>query len=420
LARTALSRRTLLQTTALAGAGWLTALADVLARQAETSRGAEPAQSLILLWLAGGPSQLETFDPQPGKKIGGPTRAIRTSQRGVQLAEGLEGLAERMRHVSLVRSLVSKESDHERGTMMVKTGYRPDPTAVYPSIGAVCCHELPTAGVEIPRHISILPNQWPGRGGFLGAHLDAFKVYDPAQKVPDVVAAVDEPRYRARLDDLKLLEAGFARGRQRQVAATQHGPTLDAARAMMTSRQLAAFDIQREPAAVRRAYGETPFGRGCLAARRLIEEGVRCVEVTLDGWDTHANNFELCSRNKAILDPALSALIDDLRARGLWQKTVILCGGEFGRTPNINPLTGRDHWPHGFSMLLGGGRIRGGHVLGATDPDGSKSVHDPRTIPDLHATVLAALGLDPAKENISPVGRPIKLADGRPMRELLG
>ncbi len=176
-----LNRRTLLRVGGIAAAGWLTPVAHLLGRTEEQRRGREPAQSVILLWLAGGPSQLETFDPHPGRTIAGGTEAIDTSVSEIQLAQGYERLAEQMEHVSLVRSVVSKEGDHERGTYMVKTGYQPDPTVVHPSIGAICCHELPETllsglRTEIPRHVSIFPGQWPGRGGFLGDQFDAFKI----------------------------------------------------------------------------------------------------------------------------------------------------------------------------------------------------------------------------------------------------
>ena len=419
-----MQRRNFLQLSALTGVSWLTPVAHVLAQSAEDNRGREPAQSIILLWMAGGPSQLETFDPHPGRKISGGTQAIATAVDGIQLAEGFEKLAEQMESVSLVRSVVSKEGDHERGTYLVKTGYVPDPTAVHPSIGAICCHELPEElpggrRTEIPRHVSILPNQWPGRGGFLGDQYDAFKTFDPIQKVPDVTARVPEPRYEKRLEDLAVIEKAFARGRRRAVEATLHPRTVSRARLMMTSEQLEAFDISQEPEELRASYGDTSFGRGCLAARRLIEVGVRCVEVTLDGWDTHANNHEGCREQLQTLDPALAALLADLKQRGLFQRTVVLCGGEFGRTPNINRLEGRDHWPHGFSMALAGGGIRGGSVVGATDPEGGKEVQDPCKVADVHATVLTALGLDPQKENISPAQRPIKLSEGEPIGELL-
>jgi len=420
----AVGRRTILKLAGLGGASWLTYLAELLAREAEqpassTRSSQVPAQSLIVLWMAGGPSQLETFDPHPGKKISGDTRAIKTAVAEIQLAEGLEQIAEQMASIALVRSLVSKEGDHERGTYLVKTGYRPDPTAVHPSIGAICCHELPTGSTEIPRHISILPGQWPSRGGFLGEEFDAFKAGDPARKISDVTRRVSDLRMQQRLQDLDVLEASFARGRARSVEATLHRATVHEAKRMMSSEQLKAFDIGKEPLALRTAYGDTPFGRGCLAARRLIEVGVRCVEVTLSGWDSHANNHDVHTRLKALLDPALATLITDLKQHGLWDRTIVLCAGEFGRTPTINRLGGRDHWPHGFSMALAGGRIRGGLAIGQTDPEGGRNVEEPKQVADIHATLLSALGIDPAKELISPAGRPLKLADGKAIGQLL-
>jgi uncharacterized protein (DUF1501 family) len=418
----ALHRRAVLRLAGVGGAGWLASLAGLLARDAraeEKQKQGTPSKSLIVLWMAGGPSQLETFDPHPGKRISGETRAIATAVKGLQLAEGLARVAEAMPHIALLRSLVSKEGDHERGTYLVKTGYRPDPTAVHPSIGAICCHELAEGGTEIPRHISILPNQWPGRGGFLGDEYDAFKAGDPAQKIADVAARVSLPRYRQRLADLDVLEDSFARGRRQAAQSTLHRDKVREARRLMTSEQLRAFDVSEEPAELLAAYGDTPFGRGCLAARRLVGVGVRCVEVTLAGWDSHANNHEIHTRNKEILDPAFATLITDLKSHGLWESTVVVCAGEFGRTPSINRLGGRDHWTQGFSMALAGGAIRGGQAVGATDPEGSRNVHRPKQIGDVHATLLAALGIDPAKELISPAGRPLKLAEGTPIGELL-
>jgi hypothetical protein len=324
-----------------------------------------------------------------------------------------------MGSVALVRSLVSKEGDHERGTYAMKTGYRPDPTIEHPSLGAICCHELPAGRAEIPRHISILSGRWPSRGGFLGGEHDAFQVDDPQGKLPDVTAQVPGPRDVARVRDLDVVERVFARGRRR-AEATLHRETLARARSMMASEQLRAFDVAAEPACVRAEYGDTPFGRGCLAARRLIEAGVRCVEVTLDGWDSHVNNHEVHRERVRVLDPAFAALLRDLERRGLLAQTVVLCGGEFGRTPKVNVAGGRDHWPNGFSLALAGGGLRGGLALGATDPEGKKSPDRPTTVEDVHATVLMALGLDPARENVAPAtGRPIKLSAGRPIRELL-
>jgi uncharacterized protein (DUF1501 family) len=410
-------RRNFLQLAGLAGLGWLTPVSQLLAQKAERSR--EPAQSIILLWMAGGPSQLETFDPHPDTMIAGGTRAIPTAVKGVQLAAGFERLAEVMDSISLVRSLVSREGDHERGTYYTKTGYRPDPTVEHPSIGALVCHELPTGKTAIPRHISILPAQWPSRGGFLGAEYDSFKIGDPAQKLPDLSSFVSSARDAKRLSDIEVVERAFARGRHQRIEATQHRATMERARAMMSSEQLAAFEVSREPESVRRNYGNTPFGRACLAARRLIEVGVRCVEVTLDGWDSHANNHSIHHEKLAILDPAFSALIQDLRERDLLKKTVVICGGEFGRTPRINRAAGRDHWPNGYSIAIAGGGIHGGRVVGETDPEGVEEPAHPVSIADIHATVLAALGLDSTKENITPQKRPIKLSQGQLIHELI-
>jgi hypothetical protein len=413
---TAIDRRGFL---ALAGLSWLTPVGHLLAQQAEHS--SEPAQSIILLWLAGGPSQLETFDPHPNTRIAAGTKAIDTCVKGIQLAHGFDQLADQMRSVALVRSMVSKEGDHERGTYLMKTGYRPDPTVEHPSIGAICCHELPVGRTDIPRHVSILTGQWPSRGGFLGGEYNAFQVGDPQGKLPDVTAQVSTMRDAARVRDLDVVERAFARGRRGRVDATLHRDTLARARVMMTSDQLKAFDLSREPASVVAEYGDTAFGRGCLAARRLIEVGVRCVEVTLEGWDSHVNNHEIHRAHVKQLDPAFAALLRDLARRDLLRRTIVLCGGEFGRTPTVNVAGGRDHWPKGFSLALAGGGIRGGFALGETDSEGKKDPTQPVTIEDVHATLLTSLGLNPAKENIAPAtGRPIKLCAGKPLRELIG
>ena len=410
----------------LSGIGWLTAAAEQLARAAEENQR-QPARSLIVLWMAGGPSQLETFDPHPGSPIAhGTTKAIGTSAPGIEIAHTLPRVAEQMEHISLVRSLVSKEGDHERATYNVKTGYRPDPTLVHPSLGAIVCHQL-SDRVEIPRHISILPGQWPARGGYLGAQYDAFKTFDPIDQIPDVTPRVSRDRAERRLADLSVVEDRFATGRIRSLdERTLHRQSIEAARRMMTSEQLQAFDVSRASQSLRAEFGDTPFGRACLAAVQLIEVGVRCVEVTLDGWDTHANNEALVQERCAVLDPAFAALIKQLRDRGLFDSTVILWAGEFGRTPRINPTGGRDHWPHGFTAALAGGGIRGGRVIGGTAPrpnleskDRLKDVADPRNVEDLHATILRALGIDYRQQMHTPIGRPMALSQGQPLEELL-
>lgn len=415
------NRRTLLRGAGAAGVSWLTPLADILAVEAATAPRGRPARSVILLWLGGAASQLDTFDPHPTTKIGGGVKTIPTAIKGVEFAAGLEQTASVMQDVSLIRSMVSKEGDHERAFYNIKTGYRPDPTLIHPSIGAIACHELPEAKIEIPTHVSILPNQWPGRGGFFGPQFDAFQVYDPKRSIPDVKARVDDKRLEGRLESLGVVEQAFARGRAPDLDPnkTLHLVSMQKARQMMTSEQLNAFDVSLATAAERDAYGDTPFGRGCLAAVRLIQTGVRCVEVTLTGWDTHANNLEGQAAQVKILDAAYASLIRDLKQLGLLDSTIVLCGGEFGRTPKINNVGGRDHWPTGFSMLVAGGGFAGGRVIGATDPEGVKKNPDqPVLVEDLHATVQDLLGIDYSREVMTPVGRPMALSKGEPVKEL--
>jgi hypothetical protein len=421
------SRRTLLRAAGASGLLWLTPIAEQLARAADEAPRGKPAKSIIVLWLQGGPSQLETFDPHPGKPVAFDSKAIDTAVPGLQLGAGFEQLAEQMTHVALVRSIVSKEGDHERATYNVKTGWRPDPTLIHPSLGAILTHET-MDNVEIPRHVSILPGAWPARGGYLGDQYDAFKIGDPQGPVPDVKARVPDARFQTRMKQLNLVEDRFARGRLKDLdgGKTLHRTSINAATRMMSSDQLKAFDVTQAAQSQRDAYGDTPFGRGCLAALRLIEAGVRCVEVMLDGWDTHANNHELTRGRVAILDPAFAQLIRDLRERGLFDSTIVVCGGEFGRTPQLNPLGGRDHWPHGFSAALAGGGLRGGLGVGETSPelrsgkpDVERDVARPVKVEDLHATVLTALGIDPQKEVETPIGRPMKFSEGAPIKELL-
>jgi Protein of unknown function (DUF1501) len=404
------------------GVSWLTPLADVLAAEDARAPKGKPARSVVMLWLGGAASQLDTFDPHAGTKIGGGVKAISTAIPGVHFAAGLEQTASVMGDVSLIRSMVSKEGDHERAFYNIKTGYRPDPTLIHPSIGAVVCHELPEAQIEIPTHVSILPNQWPARGGYFGAEYDAFQVYDPKGNIPDVKARVDDPRMESRLESLSVVERAFAQGRTAELDQnkTLHQLSMQKARRMMTSEQLKAFNVSLATAAERDAYGDTPFGRGCLAAVRLIQAGVRCVEVTLNGWDTHANNFEGQATQVKILDAAYASLIRDLKRYGLLESTIVICGGEFGRTPKINNVGGRDHWPHGFSMLVAGGGFAGGRVIGETDPEGvKKEPEQPVLVEDLHATVQDLLGIDYSKEMQTPIGRPMALSKGEVVKALL-
>jgi hypothetical protein len=421
------SRRGMLQALGLSGIPFLTPLAERLARSAEQEpRGSTP-RSLIVLWMQGGPSQLETFDPHPKTNIASGSLSIPTAVKRIEIGDGLPLVAEQMQSISLIRSVVSKEGDHERATYYLKNGYRPDPTLVHPSLGAILTHQT-ADNLEIPRHISLLPNVWAARGGYLGDQYDAFKAHDPLGPVPDVRARVPELQFERRLKDLALVEAQFARGRMKDLdqKRTLHETSVNAARRMMSSEQLAAFDVSKTPEALRKEFGDTPFGRCCLAALQLVGVGVRCVEIRLESWDSHANNHEFCKQLNGTLDPAFAALIKNLRERELLDRTMILWAGEFGRTPRINGLGGRDHWPHGFTVALAGGGIAGGRVIGETAPDPKlddknhlQDVRNPYQPEDVHATILHAFGIDFSEEIETPIGRPMALSKGKVIKELL-
>lgn len=418
------TRRALLKSSAVAGLGWLTPLAQQLARGSEKS-GKRP-QSVIILWMEGGASQLETFDPHPGSAIAYGAKAIETAVRGMKFGAGLPLTAERAQDFSILRAVTSKEGDHTRAIYNVKTGYRPFPGLIHPAIGSILCHEMPGLDekmppIDIPSHISILPGQNPARGGYLGAQYDAFQAYDPVKPLPDVRSRTDDEGQSLRLDGLDVLEQSFAAGRLADLekSRTLHRTSIERARRMMSSDQLAAFDVSDAPKAEREAFGDTAFGRSCLAAVRLVEVGVRCVEVTLNGWDTHINNYEGQAKQLGILDPALAALIGLLKDRDLYENTIVMVATEFGRTPKLNLAEGRDHWPHGFSVLLGGGGFRGGLAIGETDPTGESQEPTGKVrVEDIHATIFHQLGIDYDYEQMTPIGRPIAISDGRVIREL--
>lgn len=420
-----MNRRRWLGTSSMALAGsWLTLAAERVAMGQTAAKAG--AQSMIVLWLQGGPSQLETFDPHAGSLIGGDAKAIDTRIKGVQFADSLPRLAEKADQFTVIRSMISKEGDHERATYHVKTGWRPDPTLIHPSVGAVVCHQLSDA-VEIPRHISIVPGQWGARGGYLGSRYDAFQTGDPKFPLPNLERASAAPKLNSKLSDLDFMEKQFARGRKVRLrdALTSHASATEQAVRMMSSEQIKAFDVNEESESILKEFGDSAFGRGCLAAVRLVEQGVRCIEIELSGWDTHANNHEFQYARAATLDEAFSALVTQLQTRGLWDKTVVVCAGEFGRTPKINPLGGRDHWPHGFSIVVGGGPFRRGYAHGSTGIDIQEDathktghVASPVDVPDLHASLLHALGIDGNLELQTPIGRPLTLSAGKPVAEL--
>ena len=407
-------RRTFLKLGSLSTLGWMAA--NALA-WSEPGKSKDSDKSLIVLWMDGGPSQLETFDPHPGTEIGGPTRAIPTATPGVTFAHHLPQLAELSPHVAVLRSVISKEGDHDRGAYHLRTGYRPDPTVNHPTLGAICAHELTNDRLDLPPYVSILSGNRYAEGGYLGSSCQAYKIGDPLYPPRNLRSTVSDESLQRRLAGLELLERKYQKRDVIHEAVRRQEQQTEQALRLMRSEQQRAFQVEDEPASVRVSYGNTPFGRGCLAARRLVETGVRAVEVQLGGWDSHATNFDAHEARCRDLDAAFASLIRDLRDRDLLDRTLVVWGGEFGRTPIINGLDGRDHWPHGFSVVLAGGGATPG-IYGATDPKGSKNPVDPITVPDLSASILQLLGVNPQREFTSSTGRPIKLSDGVPMAKL--
>ena len=244
--------------------------------------------------------------------------------------------------------------------------------------------------------------------------------------MPDIKASVRRKRQRQRLNSLNVIDQAFRKRHKNNSAMRDKlgHHNLDAALTMMTSKQLEAFDVSNVSQDLRDQYGNNAFGRGCLAAVRLVRAGVRCVEITLGGWDSHINNHEIQAARIATLDPAFAALIRDLKRRDMFESTMVVCGGEFGRTPYMNAVSGRDHWPHGFSVALAGGGIQGGRVIGETSPEPARKpkksdLKDSHRVEDVHATILNSMGIEYRKELETPIGRPMKICEGKPIKRLL-
>jgi uncharacterized protein (DUF1501 family) len=405
--------------THLAGAAAMTAPAMLFgsALRAHAQDLQRRGKAAILLWMGGGPSTIDLWDLKPGLPTGGPFRAIRTTG-DAEICEHLPMVAQQMQHMSIVRSMSTREADHERGTYYMHTGYAPNPNMEHPSYGAVLAHEL----MQQREQLEIPPFVVVGGGsvgpGFLGMSWAPFAVNSSGQ-VRDLNMRLDQERLFQRMAALDLIESRFI-SEQRGAAAEDHQKVLQKTLYLMTSKQMEAFQVAQEPAAVRSRYGEGDFGRGCLMARRLVEQGVPFVEVDFGGWDNHQNIFPTLKDNKLPeMDRAMSALIEDLQQRGLLDDTVIVWMGEFGRTPRINGNAGRDHWARAWSVVLGGGGLPGGTVVGATNEDGTRVVSQPYTAEDLMATVCQALGISLGTTFTSRDGRPMRIANsGKVIREL--
>ncbi len=375
-------------------------------------------KSAILLWMGGGPSTIDLWDLKPGAPTGGPFKPISTSG-DVQICEHLPMVAKQMQHLALVRSMSTREADHNRGRYYMHTGYVPNPNVEHPSYGAVLAHELAAqrTDLEIPPFISVGgASEGPG---FLGMAWAPFSVGSDGN-IRNLDMQIDDRRLIQRMQALDLIERGFV-SQTRGAAGEDHRKILKKTLDLMTSNQMEAFRVQQEPQSVRERYGENPFGRGCLMARRLVEVGVPFIEVDNGGWDNHTTIHNTLQTQKLpMLDRAMSALVEDLQQRGLLQDTAIIWMGEFGRTPRINGDSGRDHWARSWSVVVGGAGMRGGVAVGQTNDDGTEVESEPYSSEDVMATVCKALGISLETTYTSKNGRPMKIANGgKVIKELI-
>jgi uncharacterized protein (DUF1501 family) len=437
------SRRQWLQAASLgllgaSASGWFPAFAKELAADPKRRR------HCILLWMAGGPTQTDTFDMKPGHANGGQFKEVATNVPGLRFSEHLPKLGQMADKLAIVRSLSTKEGDHGRGTYVVRTGQKPQGPVQYPVIGASLSKSLAGGDEAVPHYVSISPfrafNQAAFSSGFLGPRYaaltvgatDAVQAAQPQAsggyaelKVDDISPAVDRSQFAGRVDLWRTFESRFV-ANHRGPSSAAHQTVYERALQLMDSPAAKAFDLSGEKTEVRDAYGRGRFGQGCLMARRLIEAGVSFVEVTLGsvadntfGWDTHMNNFPAVRSLSAELDAGWGTLMKELDERGLLESTTILWIGEFGRTPNINMQGGRDHFPAAWTCVFAGGGIRGGQAYGQTSPSGEEVVEDKVDVPHILATLATAVGVDPEEKNVSEQGRPIRIAEGQPIRDVL-
>ncbi|RMF43996.1 MAG: DUF1501 domain-containing protein [Planctomycetota bacterium] len=417
-----------------------------LAAQLQAARS---SRRLIVLWMPGGPSQMDTWDLKPGHSNGGPFQERQTSVPGIRISEHLPQLAKWVHRMAIIRSMQTKEGDHSRGTFLVRTGQRPGQPIHFPAFPAVLAKELMRPSSGIPGYVSILPSSFISPrafgAGFLGpayqpltvgrsagSPIGATEQADTTDPVPvDLRVENLQPpagfpayRIRRRREFWELLQSSYAPA-QRAGPAIVHDTVYRRAMQLAESDLVDAFDLSREDAATRQEYGPQAFGQGCLLARRLIQRGVPVVEVALDeqvnglSWDTHADNFNAVRRLSQILDRGWSRLMQDLSDCGLLEETTIAWMGEFGRTPTINAMAGRDHFPNAWSCVLAGGGVAGGVTVGATSEDGMEVIDRPVSAPELLATISAAVGIDPSTENYNSDGRPFKIADASPVAAAL-
>ncbi len=413
-------RRDFLRLTAATGiAAGAMSWTDAICVSAEDLR--KRGMACILLWMSGGPSQFETFSPKPGHANGGDTKAISTAVPGIQIAETLPRCAAAMNDIAIIRSMTSKEGSHPRATFLLHHGYLPMGGVKFPTLGSHVAQQIGAPGFDLPSFVRI-----GGRGtdsggaGFLGVDYDPFVLQNPESKPENTQPATRDERYARRLKMLEQVEADFGKAEGVDLVA-DHQKLINKSSKMILSPKMEAFGLGRESEKMRDAYGRTKFGAGCLLARRLVEAGVTFVEVNQEGWDTHDNNFERVKANNSTIDQPMAQLIADLKQRGMLDKTLVIWMGEFGRTPRINARGGRDHYPRAFNVALAGGGVRGGQVIGETDAGGEDVSQRPVSVSDLFRTIYTTLGINADHENMSRIGRPIKIVDGgQVISELLG
>lgn len=375
-------------------------------------------KSAIMLWMSGGPSTMDIWDLKPGTNTGGEFRPISTSG-DVQISEHMPMMAKQMHNAAIIRSMSTREADHNRGRYYMHTGYVPNPNVEHPSYGAVIAHET----IDQRPHLEIPPFVTVDGGstgpGFLGMAWAPFSVGSNGQIRNLNIAGIDQRRLMQRMATLDLVETGFIKEKRGQ-AAEDHQKILRKTLALMTSEQMKAFRVAEEPAEVTERYGDNNFGRGCLMARRLVETGVPFIEVNLGGWDMHNDIFNTLSNQRLpVLDRAMSALFEDLEQRDLLKDTAIMWMGEFSRTPRINGNTGRDHWARSWSVVVGGAGMNGGIAVGKTNVDGTRVETEPYTSQDVMASICKSLGISLETTFTSRSGRPMKIANsGKVIKEL--
>jgi hypothetical protein len=393
------------------------------------------AKACILVWLEGGPSQMDTWDPKTNSSF----RPIATNVDGIQISELLPKLAKRMDKLALIRSMRSFGDDHPQAVHYAATGHRHNPAMQFPSLGSIVGKELGPANGMPP--YAIVPRWERGRqyqdyfkSAFLGPDYAPMLIPDPSGEdfavtdlsLPKSLAPAAVENRRAFLN---VVDRMYRDRVQSAEHARMDAFTTKAWEMLLTPGVQKAFDLSQEPEKTRDAYGRDSVGQSLLLARRLVEAGTRFVTAAGyhgNSWDTHSDN-DKGHRDKLTppLDRSLSALIDDMVARGLYDETIVVVMGEFGRTPDINPYRGRDHWPRCWSIALGGGGLKTGQVVGKSDERAAVVLERETSIGDLFATVYKALGIDWTDEYMTPVGRPVKIANsfedttGEPLAELI-